>query len=446
MASRVLSTSLTAGEQPTVVRGEGIWLELDDGRRVIDGTNTAAPLGHAHPEIVEAVRKAAGSPSINEGILFAGRDDAADELLDTAFAGEDWVGGVRFFISAGEANDAACALAQALTGRPAIATRERAYHGGVGLARELTVQPQWHGGLAYPDRTLAPARLATVHELPPPRGARIVGGAPDDDADAEALDGAWEEIQDSAAAVIDYSQGGIYHRPAYQDHLAELTSEAGTIWIADETVTGLGRVGRWFQFQAGESRPDVVTMGKGLAAGGSPAGAAVLSRALVERMQSAGWQSYSSYRAHPIEVAAIAAHIRVQARDRIWERASELDEYVAGEMSKLAEAHPGVARIDGRGLHWTIELLGPDWRTWEGHDPSPLASRIAARVLEAGVMIATSGEQTSLFIAPPLIVEREELDRILGAVDHGLGLADAEAALVGDGGDRGDSSAHAASS
>jgi 4-aminobutyrate aminotransferase-like enzyme len=411
-----------------VVRGEGIWLDLDDGRRVLDATNTAAPLGHAHPEVVEAVRAAARSPSINEGVLFAGRDEAANALLDTAFAGEDWPAAVRFFISAGEANDAVLSLAQALTGRAPLATRERAYHGGVGLARELTVQPHWHGGLSYRDRTLAPPRLATVHELPAPRGARIVGASPDPGADRAALEASRDEIRDSAAVLIDYSQGGIYHQPAYQDELAKLAREAETLWIADETVTGFGRIGRWFQFQAGESRPDIVTMGKGLAAGGAPAGAAVLSRDLVDRMGSAGWQSYSSYRAHPVEVAAIAAHIRVQARDRLWQRAGEFDEYMADQMQRLADGHPGIARIDGRGLHWTIEFHGPDWRHWEGHDPSPLASRIAARVLAADVMIATSGEETSLFIAPPLIVEREHLDRIITALDHGLSLADAELA------------------
>ena len=95
-------------------------------------------------------------------------------------------------------------------------------------------------------------------------------------------------------------------------------------------------------------------------------------------------------------------------------------------MRRLADVHPGIARIDGRGLHWTIEFHGPSWRDWEGHDPNPLASRIAARVLDAGAMIATSGEQTSLFIAPPLIVEEAELKQILAAVDHGLELADAE--------------------
>jgi 4-aminobutyrate aminotransferase-like enzyme len=425
-ADRVLSTSLTAGAQPQVVRGEGIWLELDDGRRVIDGTNTAAPLGHAHPEIVEAVRAAAGAPAINEGIRWPGREAAAEALLEKAFEGEAWAGAVRFFISAGEANDVALALCQALTGRPALATRERAYHGGVGLARDLTVQPQWHGGLAFRDRTLAPPRLATVHELPMPVGARAKGPAPDPEADRRGLDAAASLIAESAAALIDYSQGGIYHQPGYQDHLAELARDAGTLWIADETVTGLGRVGRWFQFQSGQSRPDIVTMGKGLAAGGSPAGVAVLSRRLLERMEEAGWQSYSSYRAHPIEVAAIEAHIRVQARDRIWERAQEFDGLMEREMRRLGEAHPAVSRIDGRGLHWTIEFHGPSWRDWEGHDPSPLASRVAARILEAGVMVATSGEQTSMFIAPPLIVEAEDLNRILEAVDHGLALADQE--------------------
>jgi 4-aminobutyrate aminotransferase-like enzyme len=429
-ASRVLSTSLTTGSQPLVVRAEGMWLELDDGRRVLDATNTAAPLGHAHPEIVEAVRAAASAPAINEGVRWGGRDAAAEALLETAFAGEDWAGAVRFFISAGEANDAVLSLAQALSGRPALATRERAYHGGVGLARELTVQPQWHGGLAYRDRTLAPPRLADVRELPVPVGARIAGREPDPEADSAALDTAAPELADVAAVLIDYSQGGIYHQPGYQDRLAELTREAGALWIADETVTGLGRVGHWFQFQAGESRPDVVTMGKGLAAGGAPAGVAVLSRELLERMEAAGWQSYSSYRAHPIECAAIEAHIRVSARDRLYRRALDFDELLAREMRRLADAHPGISRIDGRGLHWTIEFHGPSWRDWEGHDPDPLASRIADRVLDAGAMIATSGEQTSLFIAPPLIVEQEELMRILEALDHGLELADAEVELT----------------
>jgi len=146
----LLSTSLTTGDSanPRIVGGHGAWFRLSDGREVIDASNTAAPLGHCHPEVIEAVRRAADAPVINEGWQWAEREQAAEDLLRIAFAGEDWAGAVRFFISASEANGAALSLCQALTGRKELATRERAYHGGAGLARELTVQPQWHGGLA----------------------------------------------------------------------------------------------------------------------------------------------------------------------------------------------------------------------------------------------------------------------------------------------------------
>src|SRR5258707_7933455 len=144
----VLSTGLGLGGIE-VAGAAGVWFRLADGRRVIDASNTAAPLGHGHPDVVAAVRGASGSPALNEGWVWPGREQAADGLLENAFRGEEgWVGAVRFFTSASEANDQALSLAQALTGRAPLVTRERAYHGMVGLSREMTVQPQWHGGLS----------------------------------------------------------------------------------------------------------------------------------------------------------------------------------------------------------------------------------------------------------------------------------------------------------
>jgi 4-aminobutyrate aminotransferase-like enzyme len=426
---RLLSTSLTTGDasNPRIVGGHGVWFELADGREVIDASNTAAPLGHCHPEMAEAVRRAAGAPVINEGWQWAEREQAADDLVDTAFAGEDWVGAVRFFISASEANDAALALCQGLTSRAPLVTRERAYHGGSGLARELTVQPQWHGGLSSATGVAAPPRLATVHELPAPCGARVTG-QPDPTAGTDWIPGARTNLANSAAVILDYSQGGVYHSPAYQDQVAALAREAGAYWIADETVTGFGRVGGWFQFQHGRSRPDMVTLGKCMSAGGAAAGAVVLSKDLLDRLSGTSWQSYSTYRSHPVAMAATRAHLRVSSRDEIYERARELDSYMLGRLTEVASQHPGVVRVDGRGLHWTVELHGPDWRGWRGQEPDPLASRVVARALEAGVLIATSGEQTSLFLAPPLVVSERELGIIFDALHHGLELADKEAA------------------
>jgi 4-aminobutyrate aminotransferase-like enzyme len=121
----------------------------------------------------------------------------------------------------------------------------------------------------------------------------------------------------------------------------------------------------------------------------------------------------------------------VSERDGIYNRARDLDADMLRRMHEIADAHPSVRRIDGRGLHWTVELHGPDWREWRGDEPEPLASRVAARSLEAGALIATSAEQTSLFVAPPLIVDDEELDAIFAALSHGLELADAEIERAG---------------
>lgn len=423
---RLLSTSLTTGSAagPTVVDGDGVWLTLSDGRRVLDASNTAAPLGHKHPEIVQAIRESASAPVVNEGWGWPERQSAADELVLTSFGGEDWVGAVRFFISASEANDAALSLAQAITGRRDLATRERAYHGAAGLARETTVQPQWHGGLSSFAGGVRPApRLVDVHVLPPPASLGEPGRASRSD-DQWSLSSAKELLKKSAAVILDYSQGGIYHSREYQDRVAAMAHEVGTLWIADETVTGFGRVGGWFQFHQGASRPDMVTMGKSLAAGGAPAGAIVLSKNVLDEMTDASWQSYSTFRAHPTAMAVVRTHLRVSARDGIIERAKELEPIMRAGLRKVASDHPSVARIDGRGLHWTLELRGPDWRSWRGEEAEPLASKVVSRALEADVLISTSAEQTSLFLAPPLVVQRAEIEKILVALDHGLKEAD----------------------
>ena len=430
--SPLLFTGLNSGTASygRIVGAEGVRFKLDDGRTLIDASNTAGSLGHGHPEIVAAVREAADAPVINEGWPWPAREEAARELLDVAFAGEtEWIGAVRFFLSGSEANDLALSLAQTLTGRTTLATRERAYHGMTGLARDMTVQPQWHGGLSAHDGGVRPApRAFPVVQLPAPQGARI-GGTPPTETVAQRLSGAAEQLSDAAAVIVDYTQGGVYHDAEYQDTLAAAARAAGALWIADEVVTGFGRSGGWFAFQKGQSRPDIVTLGKPLAAGGAPAGAVVLSRELVERLDGHSWQTYSTFRGHPLMVAAVRAHLRVLEREGLVSRAHEGDALLERRLREIAGAHPSVARVDGCGMHWTVELHGPDWREWHADTAEdPIATRVAARAAEAGALIGTSGERTSLFLAPPLIISDEDLEQLLDALDQGLAVADSDLA------------------
>ncbi|GAA3844080.1 MULTISPECIES: class-III pyridoxal-phosphate-dependent aminotransferase [Brevibacterium] len=428
MTNRLIYTGLNAGRKPlaSVVGGQGVRFLLSDGREVLDASNTGGPLGHNHPALVEAATKALTAPVINEGWFWEEREQAAQDLIDIAFAGEhDWVGGVRFALSGSEANDLALSFSQAYTGRKRIATRERAYHGTAGLARAVTVQPQWHGGLSVAGGGTSPApATAEVTILPGPTHATWGGTtAPTPTADELAAVG----LDDVAATIIDYTQGGVYYDPDYQNAIAEAARAAGSLWIADEVVTGLGRQGRWFAFQGADSRPDIVTLGKPLAGGIAPAGAIVMSQDIIDSMSDKTWQTYSTFRGHPVAVAAARAHLRIVQEDNLIARAAELEKSFAKNLTAIAEAHPSVVRVDGSGMHWTVELAGPDWRTWDGTATEPpLASRVAARALEAGAMIGTSGEQTSLFLAPSLIIGDDDLNQIFQALDHGLELADKE--------------------
>jgi 4-aminobutyrate aminotransferase-like enzyme len=428
--SRLLRTGLNAGDSAplTVTGGEGVYFHLQDGRKLIDGSNTGGGLGHRHPRMVEAIRKAADTPMVNEGWTWIGREDAAEDLIRTAFAGEeDWVGGVRFCISGSEANDMALSLCQALTQKSALATRKRAYHGLVGLSRSMTVQPHWHGGLAvHAGGSQLPPPMVDVKILPAPDGA-IYGAPADNRSVKEQLADAGATLKDTAATIIDYTQGGSYYDAEYQDEVARHAAEAGSYWIADEVVTGAGRAGRWFAFQGTQSRPDIVTMGKSLGGGAAAVAAIVVSKRIVEQLKGKSWQNYGTLRGHPISMAAVSAYLATVTEDGILAHVKKLETFYARRLLEIARKHPSVKRVAGQGLHWTVELHGPDWRNWAADTTeNPIASRVAARAMEAGAVIGTSGEQTSLFLAPPLIIDALESEALLEALDHGLELADAE--------------------
>jgi 4-aminobutyrate aminotransferase-like enzyme len=291
----------------------------------------------------------------------------------------------------------------------------------------MTVQPHWHGGLAvHAGGSQLPPPMVDVKILPAPDGA-IYGAPADNRSVKEQLADAGATLKDTAATIIDYTQGGSYYDAEYQDEVARHAAEAGSYWIADEVVTGAGRAGRWFAFQGTQSRPDIVTMGKSLGGGAAAVAAIVVSKRIVEQLKGKSWQNYGTLRGHPISMAAVSAYLATVTEDGILAHVKKLETFYARRLLEIARKHPSVKRVAGQGLHWTVELHGPDWRNWAADTTeNPIASRVAARAMEAGAVIGTSGEQTSLFLAPPLIIDALESEALLEALDHGLELADAE--------------------
>lgn len=219
------------------------------------------------------------------------------------------------------------------------------------------MQPQWHGGLSGRDGQIRPVPPgARVRTIPFPAGRLGDGLELSPDVAQEVLARADDELRGAAAVIIDYTQGGRYPAPAYQDVLARKARAAGALWIADEVVTGFGKCGRWMNFQRGSERPDMVTLGKCLGGGVMPLAAVILSQEVVERIGDASWQSYSALRFGDAAAAAAAAFVRVVAEEELVARARRLHDVLHAGMAALVQGHPSVSRLDGCGLHWWIEL------------------------------------------------------------------------------------------
>lgn len=427
----LLSSMRSAGERPPlrIADGDGATLELDNGQRVIDaGSISATLLGHRHPDLVEAMKRTAEAPYVSDGWGHAMREQAARDLLEIGFEGEDFPAVVRFCTSASEANDMALHLVRTLAGRVPLVSRAQAYHGALGLARESSNHPLWNGNLASPGGGYVdpPPVDAGWRTLPAP--------LPGQEADPP-LDGAEKALDGAGAVITDYGSNGVIFTSAeYQDRLAGMAADAGALWISDEAVTGLGRLGRRFAFQLGDSRPDVVTLGKGLTGGAAPGGAVVLSQRVVDAMGGRRWMTYSTFRGHPLTSAAVSTCIRVVERDGLTARAKEVGGAFGASLREVASRHDCVLRVAGEGLLWAIELDGsPEHASasWHGDGAAaPLAEVVTGAALERGaIMSAYSG--LVVWIVPPLIIEQSALERLLEIIDESLTIADSARERIG---------------
>ncbi|HYV16474.1 MAG TPA: aminotransferase class III-fold pyridoxal phosphate-dependent enzyme [Conexibacter sp.] len=420
------------GERPalTLRRGSGMHVELEDGRTVLDvGSLSSCILGHCHPEVVAAVREAAGQVYVTESTGYAPRERAAEDLLRIAFAGEPWAESVVFFVSSSEAADLGLLLAQTLTGREPLVSRELAYHGATGLGRDVSTHPLFGAALASPTGGSTPRHACTpTRRLPlPDCGRRRLG--PEHVCAESCLRSAAELLDGAAAVITDYSQGGLIPSPQYQDTLASAARAAGALSIADETVTAFGRLGHGFAFQRGASRPDMVTLGKGITAGAVAGGALVLSREVVERIDGRRWMTSSTYRGNPLTVAAISAVMRVLERERLADRAATLGAKLGADLERVVERHPSAKRVIGEGMLWLIELASAPEHAegaWCGDGTqAPLTDVVQRAALERGVLIGAYSGQT-IWLVPPLIAEAEQLEQAVEALDEALDEADRE--------------------
>jgi 4-aminobutyrate aminotransferase-like enzyme len=377
---------------PVLVRGEGVYLFDSDGRRYLDCYSgvTVVSAGHCNPEIIEAaieqLRKLQHTTTIylTEPMLDLARAIAelAPQPLRRSF----------FCASGSEANEGALLLATLATGRQECVYLRGGLHGRTKWAMSVTGLDMW--------RTDANP-LLTAHAVPGP-------GQPDSLPALERL-----LRRGTIAAVIAepiQGNGGIVVPPdGYWPTLRRLCSQYGTLLIADEIQTAWNRTGRWFATQHWQVVPDIVTVAKALG-NGFPIAAYLTSDAVAAHYTRPGAATFGG---NLVSCRAALATLRFHQRHDLGRRSEQLGSHLAGRLRQLQQRHPAIAEVRGRGL-----MLGTELRTAAGEPAAALTDSLLEGLKDAGYLIGKTGPgRNVLTFLPPLIVEAEQLDGLVDALD-----------------------------
>lgn len=382
-------------------RGQGACVEDEDGNAYLDfclGWG-ALILGHARPEVVEAVRRAAGL-----GLCFGAAHRDEVELAGLALSAYPWAERLRFTVSGTEAVMTALRLARAATGRTKILKFRGCYHGHadgvlVGAGSGLVTQ-----GLAesagVPDGVTGDTLVAPLGDL-------------------EAVDLAFKLYGEQIAAVIlepvPANNGLLIQDRAWHHALAQRARQAGALLLYDEVITGFR-----FGFQGYGARlgiePDLVTLGK-ILGGGLPV-AAVLGRArLLDQLAPLGavYQA-GTMAANPVALAAGLATLRVLEGGEVYRHLEALGRALdAGAEACAARGGPRIHR-EGP-MFWP---LFSEVRPREAAQiPAPAAARYHAAYggwLERGLYLPPSAYEVGFLSAAHRL---DDVDRLLEGLPPG---------------------------
>ena len=412
---------------PEIVRGEGCWLEDVDGKRYLDAVGGAfvASLGHGDAGIADAMAAQARRVAYVSGTAFT--TDAAEQLATELAATLPGDLDHLYFLSSGsEAVEAALKLARQYwveRGRPEkhkIVALAPAYHGNTLLALSASAREHY--------KTIFGDWLVDVIRVPVPCYRCACGGT--DGTCATCTGTALEDAilragPGTVAAFIaepvgGSSTGAAVPRPDYFRVVREICDRHEVLFVADEVLCGAGRTGTWWAIEPFGVVPDLMTIGKGIAAGYAPLSGVAAPRRIVDVL-AAGSGSLlhaQTFSFHPVACAAGLATVRALKTRRLVERCAELGDVFHAKLGGL-KSLPHVGAVRGRGLLAGVELV-EDARTGS---PLPRSLKVAetftARARDAGLMVwpnvghadGTNGDLVML--APPFIVTETELDEIV---------------------------------
>jgi ornithine--oxo-acid transaminase len=417
LAARHLDPSLVdvlriLGFDKEFVSAQGSHLYDAAGRAYLDfhtGEGFAS-LGHNHPGVRE-VLQATLAADLADGVQihYSPLAGMLAEALTQRLPGK--LEAVFFASTGAEAVDSAMKFARAATGRPRLISCDSSFHG-------VTLGPLSMVGDDFFKEGFGPLL---------PGCARVPFG------DLDKLE-AELRSKDVAAFFVEPIQGREVTLPpeGYLKAAQELCRRYGTLFVADEIQTGLGRTGKWFALEHWGLEPDFVLVGKALSGGYMPVAAMVTTRDIYQRAVGALERSYvhqSTYGRNRLSMAAGLATMRIIERDGLVEHSAHIGALLRDGLLELQERHEMIAQVRASGLMIGIELGRPssraarvNWRlihmASEGLFPQLIVIPLHR---DHGVITMAAGKNDVIKLLPPLTLSESEASSFLQALDVVLG-------------------------
>ena len=423
----LFSWSKQKGIAPIAVKhAKSVYLYDYDDKRYIDFSSGLmnVNIGHGNQRITDAVVKQMQELSyVTPSCATKVRGELGKKLAEIC-PGD--LNKAFFTLCGASAIENSIKLARLYTGRHKIITRYQSYHGASigamaasGDPRRLPVDAQQAPNFVHIDIPILYRWEYGEQNLLKETVAQLERTI------------AYEGPENIAAIMLEGesgSSGCLQYPVGYLKSVREICNKHGILLIMDEVMSGFGRTGKWFGFQNHDIIPDMIAMAKGLTCGYLPLGCLMVSDKIAAKYDEAVLPLGLTYSAHPVSCAAALETLKIYEDDNLIENARVMGKYVEEQVELLKQKHPSIGEFRNTGLLGCIELV-KNRTTKEPMAPfnakpdeMKVMNKVAAKIKELGMY--TFVRWNYIFIAPPLIVTKEQIDEGLAIISEAIKIAD----------------------
>ena len=411
-----------------IVDAEGCYFTDASGKRYLDFSAQlmCSNLGHKNAAVIQAIADQAKKLAyIMPSYATDTRVELSRLLLDVLPEGI-----TKFFFttSGTEANEAAFKIARMYTGKTKIIARYRSYHGSTMASIAATGDPRrWAMEPGGKGQGFLFAPEVNCYKCPIKHSYPECGIAC-----ADYLEHMVDNESDVAAVIVEPVVGtnGVLVPPKeYLPRLREICDRRGVLLIADEVMSGWGRTGEWFAVDNWKVKPDILVTAKGITSAYVPLGLCATTGKIAEFFEDHFFAHGHTYEAHPITLAPAVAAIHEMQRLDLVNRAKEVGAYLGEKLHALKPKHPSIGEVRGLGMFWGLEMVRDQQKKTPFNTKqdkvdgkATVVDQVAADMLKRGVSM--QAWISHFVIAPPLIIEKAEIDTAVDALDQALAIAD----------------------